>query len=223
MITGKQKGWLMAGIIALIILLDQALKIYIKLHFRLGEAVQIFPWWQICFIENDGMAFGIEWFDKLFLTLFRLVAVGLLIWYMVTLIRKQARTGYLVMIALVTAGALGNIIDCMFYGLMFTESTFQQAASLVPLGEGYAPFFYGKVVDMLYFPLITDSAGEVLFFRPVFNLADSAITVAVILILLFYRKDLNDTLSKQEEATAEVAADAEVATGQTTNDRAGEA
>ena len=201
--TNKQKGWLMAGIILLIVLLDQALKFYIKLNFTLGESVQVFPWWQICFIENNGMAFGIEWFDKLFLTLFRIVAVGLLIWYMIVLIRDHARTGFLVMIALVTAGALGNIIDCMFYGLIFSQSSVTDVATLVPFGEGYAPFFYGRVVDMLYFPLITDSAGEVLFFRPVFNLADSAITVAVILILLFYRKDLNDTLSKEKETEVE--------------------
>ncbi len=201
--THAQKGWLISGIILLIVLLDQVLKIYIKLHFTLGETVQIFPWWQICFIENDGMAFGIEWFDKLFLTLFRIVAVGLLVWYMVCLVKKNARTGYLVMIALVTAGALGNIIDCMFYGLIFSQSSLCEVAHLVPIGDGYAPFFYGKVVDMLYFPLITNSAGEVLFFRPVFNLADSAITVAVILILLFYRKDLNDTLSKKETPDVE--------------------
>ena len=198
--TNRQKGWLMAGIILLIVLLDQAVKVYIKLHFRLGEAVEVFPWWQICFIENDGMAFGIEWFDKLFLTLFRVVAVGLLVWYMIELIRKHIRMSYLVMIALVTAGALGNIIDCMFYGLIFSQSSVFEVAQLVPFGEGYAPFLYGKVVDMLYFPLITNSAGEVLFFRPVFNIADSAITVAVILILLFFRKDLNDTLSKEKEA-----------------------
>ena len=201
-ITNKQKGWLMAGIILLIVLLDQAVKVYIKLHFRLGEAVEVFPWWQICFIENDGMAFGIEWFDKMFLTLFRIVAVGLLVWYMLGLIRNHIRMSYLVMIALVTAGALGNIIDCMFYGLMFSQSSVYEVAHLVPFGEGYAPFFYGKVVDMLYFPLITNSAGEVLFFRPVFNIADSAITVAVILILLFFRKDLNDTLSKEKETKA---------------------
>jgi len=197
--TNKQKGWLVTGIILLILLLDQALKFYVKLHFRLGEAVEVFPWWQICFIENNGMAFGIEWFDKLFLTIFRIVAVGLLIWYLVELIRKQARVGYLVVIALITAGAMGNIIDCMFYGLIFSQSSIFEAAHLVPFGAGYAPFFYGRVVDMLYFPLITSSAGEVLFFRPVFNLADSAITVAVILILLFYRKDLNDTLTKEKE------------------------
>ncbi|MBR3648552.1 MAG: lipoprotein signal peptidase [Paludibacteraceae bacterium] len=190
---------LLAGIITLVVLLDQAVKIYIKLHFTLGEAVQVFPWWQICFVENDGMAFGIEWFDKLFLTLFRIVAVGLLIWYMHSLVRKQARTGFLVMIALVTAGAIGNIIDCMFYGLMFSASSFNEVATLVPFGLGYAPFFYGKVVDMLYFPIITSESGKVLFFSPIFNIADSAITVAVILILLLYRKDLNETLSAEKE------------------------
>ena len=194
-------GKLAALIIALIIVIDQAVKIWVKTHFYYGEEVEVTSWFKLLFIENNGMAFGIEWFDKLFLTLFRIVAVGLLVWYMVELIRKQARTGFLVMIALVTAGALGNIIDCMFYGLIFSESSVMEVAHLVPFGEGYAPFFYGRVVDMLYFPLITNSAGEVLFFRPVFNLADSAITVAVILILLFYRKDLNDTLSKEKEAT----------------------
>ena len=197
--TNTQKGWLLAGIIFLIVLVDQIVKVYIKLNFCLGESVQVFPWWQICFIENNGMAFGIEWFGKLFLTLFRIIAVGLLVWYMIELVRKHIRMGYLVMIALVTAGALGNIIDCMFYGLIFSESSIYEVAHLVPFGEGYAPFFYGKVVDMLYFPLITNSAGEVLFFRPVFNIADTAITVSVILILLFYRKDLNDTLSKEKE------------------------
>lgn len=199
--TDKQKGWLVGGIIFGIILLDQCLKVYIKLNFRLGEAVSIFSWWQICFVENNGMAFGIEWFDKMFLTLFRVIAVGLLGWYIRDLIKKQARVGYLVMIALVTAGALGNILDCMFYGLIFSESTYATVAQLVPFGQGYESFFYGRVVDMLYFPLISNSAGEVLFFRPVFNIADSAISVAVVLILLFYRKDLNDTLSesKQEE------------------------
>ena len=151
--TNTQKGWLLAGIIFLIVLVDQIVKVYIKLNFCLGESVQVFPWWQICFIENNGMAFGIEWFGKLFLTLFRIIAVGLLVWYMVELVRKHIRMGYLVMIALVTAGALGNIIDCMFYGLIFSESSIYEAAHLVPFGEGYAPFFYGKVVDMLYFQI----------------------------------------------------------------------
>ncbi len=175
-----KQSWLVAGIILIAVALDQCVKIYIRTHFELGETHQVFSWFWICFVENNGMAFGIEWFSKLFLTLFRIVAVGLLCWYIHSLIYKQhARTSYISMIALVTAGALGNIIDCVAYGKIF----------------GYAGWFYGKVVDMLYFPLITDKTGECLFFRPVFNLADSCITVAVILIIIFFRKDLDESLS----------------------------
>lgn len=175
-----KQSWLVAGIILIVVALDQCVKIYIRTHFELGETHQVFSWFWICFVENNGMAFGIEWFSKLLLTLFRIVAVGLLCWYIHSLIYKQhARTSYISMIALVTAGALGNIIDCVAYGKIF----------------GYAGWFYGKVVDMLYFPLITDKTGECLFFRPVFNLADSCITVAVILIIIFFRKDLDESLS----------------------------
>ena len=165
---------LVAGISLLALIADQALKLYIHATFAVGECRPVLPFFMLCYVENDGMAFGIEWFDKLFLTLFRIVAVGVLIWYICRLIRRGVNTGYLSMIALVTAGALGNIIDCVFYGVWF----------------GTAPLFYGKVIDMLYFPLITNSAGECIFFRPVFNIADSCITVAVLVILLFYRKEL---------------------------------
>ena len=196
-LSPKAQGWLVAGIILLVLVMDQCLKFYIKLNYTLGEAHEVLPFFQLCFVENDGMAFGIEWFDKLFLTQFRIVAVGLFGWYMYVLIKKQhTRTGYLVTVALVTAGALGNIIDCLFYGLIFSASTPWQTATLFPANGGYAPFFYGKVVDMLYFPLIHNSAGDVLFFRPVFNIADSCITVAVILIFFFYAKDMNNSLSK---------------------------
>lgn len=196
--NNRQKGWMVAGVIFLLLLIDQAIKLYVKLHFRLGESVEIFPWWQICFVENNGMAFGIEWFDKLFLTLFRIVAVGLLSWYLWDIIRKGYKMAYVIVIALITAGALGNIVDCLLYGLIFSPSTPYEVATLVPFGQGYGSFFYGRVVDMLYFPLIHDGAGEVLFFRPVFNFADSCITVAVILILLFFRNTLNESLSKKE-------------------------
>ncbi len=175
-----KQSWLVAGIILIAVALDQCVKIHIRTHFELGETHQVFSWFWICFVENNGMAFGIEWFSKLLLTLFRIVAVGLLCWYIHSLIYKQhARTPYISMIAMVTAGALGNIIDCVAYGKIF----------------GYAGWFYGRVVDMLYFPLITDKTGECLFFRPVFNLADSCITVAVILIIIFFRKDLDESLS----------------------------
>lgn len=183
-----KQSLLVTAIIAVALVLDQWLKLYVRTHFVLGESLPITSWFEVCFVENDGMAFGIEWFSKFVLTSFRIVAVGLLGWYIWRLIHiNNARTSYLVMISLVTAGAMGNIIDCVFYGKIF----------------GYAGWFYGKVVDMLYFPLITNSAGECIFFRPVFNLADSCITVAVIAILLFFRKDLDQSLTKIERPVTE--------------------
>lgn len=172
----------MSLLVVLMVLLDQVAKVYIKTHFFLGEAHELTSWFWICYVENPGMAFGIEWFDKLALTIFRIIAVGALGWYVHSLLRRpETRTGYLLTIALVMAGALGNIIDCVFYGPIF----------------GDAPWFYGKVVDMLYFPLIHNGAGEVLFFRPVFNIADSCITCAVIAILIWFRKDLDESLTKK--------------------------
>ena len=163
----RRKGqvWLVIAIVLGCLIIDQVIKLYIATHFALGESHEVTSWFWLCFVENNGMAFGIEWFSKLALTLFRLLAVGLLGWYIHTLIYKQqAKTGYIATIAFIIAGALGNIIDCVFYG---------------------------KVVDMFYFPLIRNSAGEVLFFRPVFNFADSCITCAVAVILLFYMKEIN--------------------------------
>ena len=190
MTKGVKQTCIAAGIVLLAVAIDQLSKVYIKTHFELGEAREVFSWFWIVFVENNGMAFGIEWFSKLFLTLLRILAVGVLGWYIHTMIHKQeVRTSYLTMISLITAGALGNIIDCVFYGKIW----------------GYADWFYGKVVDMLYFPLIRNAAGECLFFRPVFNIADSCITVAVILIIIFFRKDLDDSLNqifpKKEEKT----------------------
>ena len=179
--TKAKKSWLVAGIVLLALVLDQVSKVYIKTHFELGEAREVFSWFWIVFVENNGMAFGIEWFSKLLLTLFRIVAVGILGWYVHTMIHKQqVRVGYMATVAMVIAGALGNIIDCVCYGKIWE----------------YADWFHGKVVDMLYFPLIRNATGEVLFFRPVFNIADSFITVAVFLIILFYRKDLDDSLNQ---------------------------
>ena len=176
-----KQSWVVAIIVLLAVAIDQLSKVYIKTHFELGEAREVFSWFWIVFVENNGMAFGIEWFSKLLLTLFRIVAVGVLGWYIHIMIHKQqVRIGYLTTIALVTAGALGNIIDCVFYGKIWN----------------YAGWFHGKVVDMLYFPLIRNAAGECLFFRPVFNIADSCITVAVILIIIFYRKDLDVSLNQ---------------------------
>lgn len=178
--TTKTSLWVSAIIIASVAI-DQAIKLYIRTHFALGESYQVTPWFYLCFVENDGMAFGIEWFSKIALTLFRIAAVGVLGWYIHQLIHRLSSRSYIVLVALVTAGAIGNIIDCVCYGKLF----------------GYAGWFYGKVVDMFYFPLITNRAGECIFFRPVFNFADSCITVAVIVIILFFRKELNQSLEKK--------------------------
>lgn len=172
----KSRVWLVTGIVLGAVVIDQLIKLYIATHYALGESHEVTSWFWLCYIENNGMAFGIEWFSKLALTLFRLLAVGLLGWYVDGLIRKpETPIGYIATIAFIIAGALGNIIDCVCYGKLF----------------GYAGWFLGRVVDMFYFPLIRNSAGEVLFFRPVFNFADSCITCAVIVILLFYMKQLN--------------------------------
>lgn len=186
-------------LILVILIVDQASKIFIKLNFAIGDYIEVFSWFQIYFIENNGMAFGMEFGGKLFLTLFRIVAVGFLIYYIHLLIKKQVRTGYILTIALLLAGAAGNIFDSVFYGVLFSESTFQQVATFLPEGGGYAPLFHGKVVDMLYFPIIKNAAGQTIFFSPIFNIADSAITVAVFLILIFFRKDLNESLEKKSE------------------------
>ena len=177
----KKQTWLVSAIVLLALVVDQVSKVYIKTHFELGEAREVFSWFWIAFVENNGMAFGIEWFSKLLLTLFRIVAVGVIGWYIHLMIHKQqVRTGYLASIAMVMAGALGKIIDCVFYGKIWRN----------------AGWFHVREEDMLYFPLIRNAAGECVFFRPVFNIADSFITVAVFLIILFYRKDLDESLNQ---------------------------
>jgi signal peptidase II len=194
-------------LIFFVLLIDQATKIYIKLNFSLGESVEVFSWFKIYFIENNGMAFGMEIIGKLFLTLFRVVAVGALAYYIHSLIKKQVRTGYVLTIALLLAGAAGNIFDSLFYGLIFDASNYMgPVAGFMPEGGGYAGLFYGKVVDMLYFPLIKNSAGETLFFSPIFNIADSAISIAVGIILIFFRKELNESLESKKEKNDQVEA-----------------
>jgi len=189
-------------LIFLILFVDQAIKIYIKLHFALGDHVNVLNWFQIYFIENNGMAFGMELIGKLFLTLFRIIAVVALGYYIHILIKKQFRSGYILTISLVLAGAAGNIIDSVFYGLFFNESN-GQIATFLPESGGYASLFHGKVVDMLYFPIIRNGVGETVFFSPVFNIADSAISVAVVIILIFYRKELNDSLESKKDSHVE--------------------
>ncbi len=190
-------------LILIILFIDQISKIYIKMNFELGEAIHVFNWFQICFVENNGMAFGMEFFSKVFLTIFRIIAVAGLVWYIHTLIKKQYRNGFILAVSLLLAGAAGNIFDSLFYGIIFSDS-YGQVATFLPQDGGYASFMHGKVVDMLYFPLIKNDFGETVFFRPVFNIADSAITVSVAIILIFFRKDLNESLETKKDKKSEV-------------------
>lgn len=193
---------------ALVIIIDQAVKFYVKTHFYLGEDVEVLPFFHLRFIQNNGMAFGIELGSKLFLTLFRIVLVGFLVWYLVRLARvAKVSAGYMTAVALVAAGAFGNIIDCVAYGEIFTNPYPPMTAELVPLGEGYGGFFHGLVVDMLYFPLFSFNWPEWLpvvggrefsFFDPVFNIADSAITVGMGMIIFFYTKYLGSEYARYD-------------------------
>lgn len=199
--AARNRGLLAAGIMLAVIILDQVLKIYVKTHFYLGESYEIFPWFQIAFIQNNGMAFGWELGSKLLLTLLRIVTVAFLLYYVCKICsRPEARTGYIVCLALIIAGAAGNIIDCMFYGLIFNNPMPPEVAQLFPPEGGYGEFLRGKVVDMLYFPLVSWTwpawvpvvGGEnFLFFSPVFNLADSAISVGLIVLLIFYSSQIS--------------------------------
>ena len=196
----SKKRWVYL-VMGIILIADQVLKIFIKTSFTLGESVHVFDWFQIVFVENPGMAFGITLGSKLFLTLFRIVVIAFAIYYLYLLIRDKYKTSYIVCVALIVAGAIGNVIDSLFYGLIFSESTPFQVAELFPEAGGYAPFLMGKVVDMFYFPLfvIPDWVpwiGGDVFFSPVFNIADSAITVGIIILLLFFRHDFSLTLDK---------------------------
>jgi signal peptidase II len=198
-----------------VLAVDQALKIWVKTNLSLGEEIVVFKdWFILHFVENNGMAFGFEFageYGKLFLSIFRIIAVIAIGWYLFRLSRRQEIPfGFLVSIALIFSGAIGNIIDSMFYGMIFNHS-YGQVADFLPEGGGYGTFLHGRVVDMFYFPVIQTTlpewlplwgGKEFIFFRPVFNIADSSITVGIFSILLFYRKQFN-TPDKEEQATEE--------------------
>lgn len=194
-------------IILLILVADQTLKILVKTHMTLYQQIPFFGSWGIIhFVENNGMAFGLSMpgsLGKILLTSFRIVAVVAIGLYLRYLIRSRAHTGLIISLSMVMAGALGNIIDSVFYGLIFSGSTPIQAATLFPEGGGYAPLMQGRVVDMFYFPIFKGSYPEwfrggssFIFFRPVFNIADSSISVAVAIILFRQRKFFRHTAKK---------------------------
>ena len=206
------KGRLATLIIVAILLIDQAIKIWVKTSMTLHESIRVTDWFYITFIENMGMAFGMQLGSKIVLSLFRVVAIGVLGYYIWQQVKRNARTGYLVCLSMVLAGAAGNLIDCMFYGMMFNESSPYYLSYLVDFGTGYAPFLMGKVVDMFYFPLIETEwptwmpfvgGQHFVFFSPVFNFADASISVSVVLLLLFYREEISKISLKKETNNVE--------------------
>jgi len=198
-------------IVLLVLLVDQILKFWIKTNMTLGEEFSVFgDWFLIHFVENNGMAFGFEFggeYGKIFLSIFRVVAVFGIGWYILKLVKNNISMGFIACVSLIFAGAIGNIIDSAFYGLIFNDS-YGQVASLFPEGGGYATFLHGRVVDMFYFPLFSGTYPEWVpfaggsdfqFFRPVFNIADSAISVGIFSIILFYRKQFNEIDSQNSD------------------------
>lgn len=198
--TYNRKGLAVLLAFVLLLVIDQVIKIEVKTGMTLHESIRVTDWFYISFIENNGMAYGMTIVNKLVLSLFRVAAISVLGYYLFCQIRKNARSMYLVCLTLVFAGAVGNLIDCMFYGLIFNASSPYYVSYFVPFGHGYAPFLMGKVVDMFYFPLIVTTwpqwipfvgGDEFIFFSPVFNFADSCISVGMVLLLLFCRKELS--------------------------------
>ena len=208
-----KKSHIVILIVLLVLVLDQGLKIWIKTNLPYGREIAIFglSWAKLHFVENNGMAFGLSlggFYGKLALSLFRITAVIVLTYYISLLIKAKAKTGLLISFGLILAGAIGNIIDSAFYGLIFSESYHGHVATMFPESGGYAGFLHGKVVDMLYFPLFRGNfpewfpfwgGSDFLFFRPVFNIADMSITIGVISIILFHRSFFSNEQKEENE------------------------
>ena len=201
------KGQLSALIVIAVLIIDQINKIWVKSSMYWHESIKITDWVYIYFTENNGMAFGMEIFNKFFLTGFRIIAAIAITRLLIQYVKKNYKTGFLVCVSLILAGAIGNIIDCVFYGEIFSESTHSAIAIFVPIGDGESDWFYGKVVDMFYFPLIETNWPEWLpfvggehfiFFSPIFNFADAAISCGIIALILFYGKYLGDIMENHK-------------------------
>ena len=199
--TKKQKQQTVVSILIFlaILIIDQVIKISVKTGMTLHQSIRVTDWFYISYIENNGMAWGMSIMPKIMLSLFRLVAIFGIGWYIYKQIQKGSRWLYVVLLSMVLAGAAGNLIDCMFYGMIFSGASSDYTSFFVPWGTGYAPFLEGRVVDMFYFPLIVTNypdwfpvwGGEsFVFFSPVFNFADASISVSVVSILLFCRTEL---------------------------------
>ncbi len=198
--TKAQKQAITAVAITLgVVAIDQIIKVAVKTGMYMHESIRITDWFYLLFTENKGMAFGWDFLNKYFLTSFRILFTGVIIYYICKLIRQGIKWGYLVCLSMVLAGALGNIIDCVFYGLIFNNPPAPFVADFVPFGTGYAPAMLGRVVDMFYFPLVEWNwpawmpfcgGQHFIFFSPIFNFADASISVGIVALLLFYHKEL---------------------------------
>ena len=211
-------GWLATIIIALAIIIDQVTKIWVKTHFFYGEQVEVTSWFKIAFIENNGVAFGMELGSKAILTWLRIIFSILFIYYLVKIRnRTDLPKGFVACVALITAGAIGNVIDCIAYGQIFNDPMAPEVAQFLPSEGGYASLFNGKVVDMLYFPLAEwdwpqwmpwVGGSHFRFFEPIFNIADACLTTSILVLIFFYNKYLSgDKKSEEEPASEEIKED----------------
>ncbi|MBR1917807.1 MAG: lipoprotein signal peptidase [Bacteroidaceae bacterium] len=206
--TATKKKLAALAVVLLILCIDQWLKVWVKTTLCPGESIRLADWAYIAFVENKGMAFGMQFIGTLMLATFRLVAVGLLAWMLWRITStNRVKWGFVLLLSMVMAGAMGNIIDNMFYGLIFSDSNGLTPATLVPLGQGYGSLMEGRVVDMFYFPIISTEwpqwvpivgGDHFTFFSPIFNFADAAITTGGALLVICYYKTLNQLLTRKK-------------------------